>query len=93
MDFDGQPEKPHHCVSPIQGRRRTGGKDPALWVEVRRKKVAKGEVIVVRYADDLVVGLASTPHVRPLPQPWSIAYSWGEEYVTPSVQWRTQVGK
>ena len=27
-----------------------------LWVEVWRKKVATGEVIVVRYADDLVVG-------------------------------------
>src|SRR2546425_702903 len=27
-----------------------------LWVEVWRKKVAKGDVIVVRYADDLVVG-------------------------------------
>jgi group II intron reverse transcriptase/maturase len=27
-----------------------------LWVEVRRKKVAKGDVIVVRYADDLVLG-------------------------------------
>jgi RNA-directed DNA polymerase len=27
-----------------------------LWVEVWRKKVANGEVIVVRYADDLVLG-------------------------------------
>jgi RNA-directed DNA polymerase len=27
-----------------------------LWVEVWRKRVAKGDVIVVRYADDLVVG-------------------------------------
>ncbi len=27
-----------------------------LWMEVWRKKVAKGDVIVVRYADDLVVG-------------------------------------
>jgi RNA-directed DNA polymerase len=27
-----------------------------LWVEVWRKKVASGDVIVVRYADDLVVG-------------------------------------
>ena len=27
-----------------------------LWVEVWRKRRAKGEVIVVRYADDLVVG-------------------------------------
>src|ERR1044071_94720 len=26
------------------------------WVEVWRKKVAKGDVIVVRYADDLVLG-------------------------------------
>jgi hypothetical protein len=27
-----------------------------LWVEVWRKKVARGEVVVVRYADDLVLG-------------------------------------
>src|SRR5207245_2310066 len=27
-----------------------------LWVEVWRKKVARGDVIAVRYADDLVVG-------------------------------------
>jgi len=27
-----------------------------LWVKVWRKKVARGEVIVVRYADDLVLG-------------------------------------
>ena len=27
-----------------------------LWVDVWRRKVAKGDVIVVRYADDLVVG-------------------------------------
>jgi len=27
-----------------------------LWVEAWRKKVAKGDVIVVRYADDLVLG-------------------------------------
>ena len=27
-----------------------------LWIEVWRQKVAKGDVIVVRYADDLVVG-------------------------------------
>jgi group II intron reverse transcriptase/maturase len=27
-----------------------------LWVDVWRKKIAKGEVIAVRYADDLVVG-------------------------------------
>jgi RNA-directed DNA polymerase len=27
-----------------------------LWIEAWRKKVAKGDVIVVRYADDLVVG-------------------------------------
>src|SRR6202795_2079974 len=27
-----------------------------LWVEAWRKKVARGQVIVVRYADDLVVG-------------------------------------
>ena len=30
-----------------------------LWVEVWRKKVAQGDVIVVRYADDLVVGFES----------------------------------
>src|SRR6202165_3352374 len=30
-----------------------------LWVEAWRKKVAKGDVIVVRYADDLVVGFES----------------------------------
>jgi group II intron reverse transcriptase/maturase len=34
-----------------------------LWVEVWRKKVAKGDVIVVRYADDLVMGF-STPDGR-----------------------------
>src|ERR1035441_6580078 len=27
-----------------------------LWVDVWRKKVAKGDVVVVRYADDLVMG-------------------------------------
>ena len=27
-----------------------------LWVEAWRKKVARGDVIVVQYADDLVVG-------------------------------------
>ena len=27
-----------------------------LWVEAWRKKIAKGDVIVVRYADDLVLG-------------------------------------
>jgi hypothetical protein len=30
-----------------------------LWVEAWRKKVAKGDCIVVRYADDLVVGFES----------------------------------
>jgi hypothetical protein len=30
-----------------------------LWVEVWRKKVAQGDVIVVRYADDLVMGFES----------------------------------
>src|SRR5690349_5158833 len=30
-----------------------------LWVEAWRKKVATGDVIVVRYADDLVVGFRS----------------------------------
>jgi len=30
-----------------------------LWIEAWRKKVAVGEVIVVRYADDLVVGFES----------------------------------
>src|SRR5207245_11632841 len=28
-----------------------------LWLEVWRKKVAKGKVMAIRYADDLVVGL------------------------------------
>jgi hypothetical protein len=30
-----------------------------LWVEAWRKKVAQGDVVVVRYADDLVVGFQS----------------------------------
>src|SRR6266850_2890018 len=30
-----------------------------LWADVWRKKVAKGDIIVVRYADDLVVGFES----------------------------------
>jgi group II intron reverse transcriptase/maturase len=30
-----------------------------LWVEAWRKRVAKGDVVVVRYADDLVVGFES----------------------------------
>jgi hypothetical protein len=30
-----------------------------LWIEAWRRKVAMGEVIVVRYADDLVVGFES----------------------------------
>src|SRR6516162_5554423 len=30
-----------------------------LWVEALRRKVARGDVIVVRYADDLVVGFES----------------------------------
>ncbi|MGD0437784.1 MAG: reverse transcriptase/maturase family protein [Bryobacteraceae bacterium] len=30
-----------------------------LWVEAWRKRVAKGDCIVVRYADDLVVGFES----------------------------------
>jgi RNA-directed DNA polymerase len=30
-----------------------------LWIEAWRKKVAKGDVIVVRYADDLVAGFES----------------------------------
>src|SRR5216684_7696730 len=30
-----------------------------LWVEAWRKKVARGDVIIVRYADDLVVGFES----------------------------------
>jgi Reverse transcriptase (RNA-dependent DNA polymerase) len=34
-----------------------------LWVEAWRKKVARGDVIVVRYADDLVVGF----HDRSVP--------------------------
>jgi RNA-directed DNA polymerase len=31
-----------------------------LWADVWRKKVAKGDVIVIRYADDLVVGFQQT---------------------------------
>jgi hypothetical protein len=45
----------------------------ALWVEAWRKKVAQGDVVVVRYADDLVVGLSAlspldskTPRSAPL---------------------------
>ena len=30
-----------------------------LWIEAWRKNVARGDVIVVRYADDLVVGFES----------------------------------
>ena len=30
-----------------------------LWIEAWRKKVARGKIIVVRYADDLVVGFES----------------------------------
>src|SRR3984885_4820394 len=30
-----------------------------LWIEAWRRKVAQGDVIVVRYADDLVVGFES----------------------------------
>jgi len=30
-----------------------------LWVEAWRKKVGRGQVVVVRYADDLVVGFQS----------------------------------
>jgi RNA-directed DNA polymerase len=32
-----------------------------LWVEAWRKKVARGQVVVVRYADDLVVGFQNKP--------------------------------
>jgi hypothetical protein len=32
-----------------------------LWAEVWRKKVTKGDVIVVRYADDLVLGFSTGP--------------------------------
>ncbi len=30
-----------------------------LWVEVWRKKIARGDVIIVRYADDLVAGFVN----------------------------------
>src|SRR6266513_3899101 len=30
-----------------------------LWIEAWRKKVARGDVVVVRFADDLVVGFES----------------------------------
>jgi RNA-directed DNA polymerase len=43
-----------------------------LWVEVWRKKVASGEVIVVRYADDLVVGFQIRAVCCPRPE-----ISWG----------------
>src|SRR6202050_3809482 len=35
-----------------------------LWVEAWRKKVAQGDVIVVRYADDLVVGFESRAEAK-----------------------------
>ena len=38
-----------------------------LWVEAWRKKVAEGDVIVVRYADDLVVGFESRSGGRAIP--------------------------
>ena len=38
-----------------------------LWVEAWRKKVAKGDVIVVRYADDLVVGFRTPSGSRAVP--------------------------
>jgi len=36
-----------------------------LWADVWRKKVAKGDVIVVRYADDLVVGFQHRTEAEP----------------------------
>jgi hypothetical protein len=36
-----------------------------LWVEVWRKKAAKGDVIVVRYADDLVLGFQPRTDAEP----------------------------
>jgi RNA-directed DNA polymerase len=36
-----------------------------LWVEAWRKKVATGDVIIVRYADDLVVGFESRADAQP----------------------------
>ena len=38
-----------------------------LWVEAWRKKVASGDVIVVRYADDLVVGFRAPGGCRAVP--------------------------
>ena len=38
-----------------------------LWVEAWRKKMAKGDVIVVRYADDLVVGFRTPNGCRAIP--------------------------
>ena len=35
-----------------------------LWVEARRKKVAQGDVFVVRYADDFVVGFQHRPEAE-----------------------------
>src|ERR1700688_1804174 len=39
-----------------------------LWVEAWRKKVARGDVIVVRYADDLVVGFESPAEAERFPE-------------------------
>jgi hypothetical protein len=39
-----------------------------LWVEVWRKKVASGDVIVVRYADDLVMGFQHRNGCRAVPE-------------------------
>ena len=42
-----------------------------LWVEVWREKVAQGDMIVVRYADDLVVGLPAPGGCGAVPEGFS----------------------
>jgi hypothetical protein len=39
-----------------------------LWIEAWRQKVATGDVIVVRYADDLVVGFENPNGSRAIPE-------------------------
>jgi hypothetical protein len=38
-----------------------------LWADVWRRKAVKGDVIIVRYADDLVLGLPATSRCRAVP--------------------------
>jgi retron-type reverse transcriptase len=39
-----------------------------LWIEVWREKVAKGKVMAIRYADDLVVGFRAPRRGRTVPE-------------------------